>query len=384
MIDTLVISKNRTIFDEINVNFPSSSYNFEFAESIEAALDFLDSEGPDFVFVIEKDFEKITEILERLGKVEGNESLAIICFTSDLSKEQRIFLYKAGSLDVITMPMLKDEFKMLYEKYCNSLRNGKEKLGSVMQGKLEDFNIIDLVQSLEDGKKTAILKLKRIGDSGQIMIKDGEIYSSEYRQFRGLDAILNMIGWIRGDFYIEFIDYDIEKEIEQDNQEILMEAVHRIDERASYLKQLPPVDDILLIAPNLDMQKIPDKDLKYIKSFHGGNTIYQFLINFTLDDLKLLDIAVKFHSKKMLLTREQFDAFITEYEAEVEKGGILGSFSKMFKKNGKSKDSKSIAERRKRDKTQIINPNLDDQIRESVILVDPVELNEFKQKIEEI
>jgi hypothetical protein len=270
--------------------------------------------------------------LERLAKVEGNESLAIICFTSDLSKEQRIFLYKAGSLDVITMPMLKDEFKMLYEKYCNSLRNGKEKLGSVMQGKLEDFNIIDLVQSLEDGKKTAILKLKRIGDSGQIMIKDGEIYSSEY----------------------------------------------------SYLKQLPPVDDILLIAPNLDMQKIPDKDLKYIKSFHGGNTIYQFLINFTLDDLKLLDIAVKFHSKKMLLTREQFDAFITEYEAEVEKGGILGSFSKMFKKNGKSKDSKSIAERRKRDKTQIINPNLDDQIRESVILVDPVELNEFKQKIEEI
>jgi len=253
-----------------------------------------------------------------------------------------------------------------------------------MQGKLEDFNIIDLVQSLEDGKKTAILKLKRIGDSGQIMIKNGEIYSSEYRQFKGLDAILNMIGWIRGDFYIEFIDHDFEKEIDQDNQEILMEAIHRIDERASFLKQLPPVDDILLIAPNLDLQKVPDKDSKYIKFFHGGNTIYQFLINFTLDDLKLLDIAVKFYSKKMLLTREQFDAFITEYEAEVAKGGILGFFSKMFKKNGKSKDSKSSAEKRKRDKTQIINPNLDDQVRESVILIDPDELNEFKEKIAEI
>ena len=384
MIDTLVIAKNRTIFDEIKVNFPSSSYNFEFSESIEAAVDFLDSEAPDFVFIIEKDIEKIDEMLQKLSSVEGNESLAKICFTSDLSKEQRISLFKAGSLDVITMPILKDEFKMLYEKYCNSLRNGKEKLGSVMQGKIEDFNIIDLVQSLEDGKKTAILKLKRAGDSGQILIKNGEIYSAEYRQFKGLDAILNLIGWIRGDFYIEFVDHDIEKLIEQDNQQILMEAVHRIDERASYLKQLPPVDDILLIAPNLDMQKVPDKDLKYIKYFHGGNTIYQFLINFNLDDLKLLDIIVKFYSKNILLTREQFDGFITEYEAEVEKGGILGFFSNMFKKDGKSNEAKASAERRKRDKTQIINPNLDDKIRESVVLIDPDELNEFKQKIEEL
>jgi len=384
VIDTLVISRNRTIFDEINIHFPSSSYNFEFVESIESALDFLDSEGPDFIFVIENEYEKTAEILEKLTTVEGNESLTKICFTAELTKEQRISLFKAGSLDVITMPMLKDEFKMLYEKYCNSLRNGKEKLGSVMQGKLEDFNIIDLVQSLEDGKKTAILKLKRTGDSGQILIKDGQIYSSEYRQFKGLDAILNMIGWIRGDFYIEFVDQDFEKEIEQDNQEILMEAIHRIDERASFLKQLPPVDDILLIAPNLDLQKVPDKDSKYIRFFHGGNTTYQFLLNFTLDDLKLLDLAVKFYSKKMLLTREQFDAFITEYEAEVEKGGILGFFSKMFKKNGKSKDAKSSAEKRKRDKTQIINPNLDDQIRESVVLIDPDELKEFKEKIKEL
>ncbi len=253
-----------------------------------------------------------------------------------------------------------------------------------MQGKLEDFSIIDIVQSLEDGKKTAILELKRNGDAGQILIKNGVICSAEYGKYIGLEGILNMIGWIRGDFYIEFTDQDFEKEIEQDNQEILMESVHRIDERTSFLKQLPPVDDILLIAPNVDMQKMSEKDLKYIKFFHGGNTIYHFLINFSLDDLKLLDVAVKLYGKKRLLTREQFDAFTTEYEAEVAKGGIVGFFGKMFKKNVKAKDPKAIAERRKRDKTQIINPNLDDQIRESVLLIDPTELNEFKEKIAEL
>ena len=163
-----------------------------------------------------------------------------------------------------------------------------------------------------------------------------------------------------------------------------MESVHRIDERTSFLKQLPRVDDILLIAPNVDMQKMSEKELKYIKFFHGGNTIYQFLINFSLDDLKLLDAAVKLYSKKRILTREQFDAFTTEYEAEVAKGGIVGFFGKMFKKSVKAKDPKAIAERRKRDKTQIINPNLDDQIRESVVLIDPTELNEFKEKIAEL
>jgi uncharacterized protein DUF4388 len=384
VIDTLIISTDHLIFDEINAIFPASSYNFEYADSTEAAMDFLESEAPDFIFVIEKNFEKISEIMNKIGEVDGSDTLVKICFTSDLSKEERISLFKAGSLDIVDMPVSKDEFKMLYEKYCNSLRNGKEKLGSVMQGKLEDFSIIDIVQSLEDGKKTAILELKRNGDSGQILIKNGQICSAEYRKFNGLTAILNMVGWIRGDFYIEFTDQDFEKEIEQDNQEILMESVHRIDERTSYLKQLPPVDDIILIAPNVDMQKMSEKDIKYIKFFHGGNTIYQFLINFTSDDFKLLDVAVKLYSKKHLLTREQFDAFTTEYEAEVAKGGIVGFFGKMFKKNGKAKDSKTIAERRKRDKTQIINPNLDDQIRESVVLIDPVELNEFKEKIAEL
>lgn len=381
MIDTLIISTDNLIFDELNATFSSTSFNFEYADSTEAAMDFLESEAPDFILIIEKDFEKISDLLNKIVEIDGSDALVKICLTARLSKEQRIFILKTGCLDIIEMPVSKDEFKMVFEKYCDSFRDGKEKLGSVMQGKLEDFSIIDIVQSLEDGEKTALLELKRNGDTGTILIKNGEICSAEYGKSMGLEAVLNMIGWIRGDFYIEFTDQDFEKEIEQDNQEILMEAVHRIDERTSFLKQLPPVDDILLIAPNVDMQKVSEKDLKYIKFFHGGNTLYQFLIHFSFDDLKLLDIAVKLHSKKQLLTREQFDSFTTEYEAEVAKGGIVGLFGKMFKNDDKVKDAKAIAERRKRDKTQFINPNLDDQIRESVVLIDPEEINEFKEKI---
>ena len=128
MIDTLIISADHLIFDEINAIFSSSSYNFEYAKSCEAAMDFLESEAPDFIFVIEKEYDIISEILEKLGKIDGNDGIVKLSFTSDLTKEQRISLFQAGSLDVIKMPILKDEFRMLFEKYCNSLRNGKEKL----------------------------------------------------------------------------------------------------------------------------------------------------------------------------------------------------------------------------------------------------------------
>ena len=384
MIDTLIISTEQTIYDELNTIFPSTDYNFEYADSIEAALHFLESEAPDFIFVVEREFDKNLEFLSKIASVDGADSLVKISFISNLTSEQKITLYKSGAMDVIDLPISREEFQMLFERYCHSLRQGKEKLGSVMQGKLEDFSIIDIIQSLEDGKKTASLQLKRNGNAGNILIKDGQIFSAEYGKNNGLSAILNMIGWIRGDFYIEFTNQDFEKVIEQNNQEILMESIHRIDERTSYLKQLPPVDDILLIAPNVDMQKMDDKELKYIKFFHGGNTIYQFLINFKEDDLSLLDIAVKLYSKSWLLTREQFDAFTTEYEKEVAKGGIVGFFGKMFKKSSKERDPIAIAERRKRDKTQIINPNLDDEIRESVLLIDPDEINDFKEKIAEL
>jgi CheY-like chemotaxis protein len=384
VIDILVISNNRIIFDEINLAFSASTYNYEYADSWESAVDFLDSEVPDFIFLIDIELDKIAEMLEKLSGEEYQNNIPIICFTEIIPKEERFKLYEAGAFDVISLPVLKDELSMLVKKYSSSFHDDRNVMSAGMQGRIEDFSVIDLIQTLEEGKKSAILKMKRNGSSGQILFQDGQIYASEYGKFSSIDSILNLVGWIRGDFLIEFTEQEFEKEIELDNQQILLDAIQRIDARSGFLKQLPPIDDILLISPDTDMHKIDVDQSKFLKFFQGGNTIYQYLINFDLDELILLEKILHLYNGKMLLTREQFDAYTTEYEAEVEKGSIKGVFNRFLKKTDKSKNKTKQREAKKGDKNEIIYPGRENILMDSVILIDPVILKEFKEKIAEL
>ncbi len=381
MVNILIISTNRIVFDEINLAFPNSAYNFEYVDSWETAIDYLDSEIPDSVFLIDKELEIITKLLKSLALEYNNENMPIICFTEKISKEEKLKLFQNGAFDIINFPILKDELNMLISKHCSSFQTPKNEISAGMQGRLEDFSVIDLIETLEEGNKSAILKLGRNDFTGQIVFQEGQIHTAQLGKFSGIDAILNLVGWIRGDFVVELTDQLIEKNIELDNQQILIESIGRIDEKSAFLKQLPPIDDILLISPEIDMHKIDNKDLKFFKFFQGGNTIYQFLINFSLDELVLLAIILDFFQKNMLLTCEQFDAFTTEYEAEVAQSGFKGIINRFFKKE---KNKSRQVEMRKRDKTEIIDLNSENKIRESVLLIDPVILNEFKVKITEL
>jgi len=380
LVNILTISNELTIFDELNLSFSSLAYNFEYADSWDAVVDYFDSDIPDLIFIMEKELDIIFEMLEKLSAEDYENNIPVICFTSENSKEKRLDLFKLGAYDIVHLPILKDELKMLVKKYCESFQQGNYLIEEGMQGRMEDFSVIDLIQTLEEGKKSADLIMRRNEIEGRIRFKDGQIYKAEFRKFRNLEAILNLAGWIRGDFVIEPTENDIDNDVELDNQQILMEAVKRIDARANFLKQLPPIDDVLLISPDTDMHKIKDEHFKFLKFFQGGNTIYNFLIEYQLDELKLIEKLVHFYKKRMLLTHEQFDAYKTDYETAVEQGGIKGMFSRLLKKDSKSKKSKNI-DTRKRDKTEIIDPNRSNEVYESVVLMDPVILNEFREKI---
>ncbi|MFC2089096.1 DUF4388 domain-containing protein, partial [Calditrichota bacterium] len=245
MLNILVVSKDRIIFDELNQEFSASNYNYEYTVSWDTAMDSLETEPKDYIFLIENELNRILETLKNKAESPYKDSIPIICFTEIISAEERSNLYAAGAFDVISLPILNDELNMLLSRYGSAYIDEDDEINSGMQGRLVDYGVLDLIQILDEGKKSAILTLIRNGTTGQIFFKDGQIYSAKYRKFSGLSAVLNIIGWLRGEFQIEFTEEEFERKIELDNQQIIIEVVQRIDARANFLKQLPPVDDIL-------------------------------------------------------------------------------------------------------------------------------------------
>ena len=200
-----------------------------------------------------------------------------------------------------------------------------------MQGKLEDYNLLDIVQTMEQNKKTGILTLYHGRDEGKIWFHQGRICDAEYRKFENLDAIFKLVTWMQGDFTITFVDEEYEPKIMVDNQQILLDAIQYIDFRNKILEDLPDLHETLLISPETDMQLMMESDLSYIKFFQGGQTIAAFLFAFDEDELKLLTKIKEFIDNELLMNREQFDNHMTQQEKEIGEVGIKNVFKKIFK-----------------------------------------------------
>jgi len=339
MVDGLVISKDKSLFEEFNINFSGTLTSFEYADSIESARSTIDLIIPDYLIVIEKSVRAAIEILNALFENETIKNIPVICFLSTDQWSQRNKLWQLGVKDIIQLPISRDELKLQLETFIDDISKitfDQEEAG--MHGKLEDYNLLDLIQTLETSKKTGVLVLYRARDEGKIWFYEGNIHDAKFRNFHPIPAIQKMISWSDGDFLISFVDEKYEKLIEEDNQKILLDSIQYIDQRNKIIHTLPDAHEILLISPDADMEQMADEDVTYLRFFHGGQTISAYLDAFDQDDIALLEMTSNFVEKNLLMTREEFDSYIAQQELEVEGAGIKKVFKKFFKR--KEEDEK--------------------------------------------
>jgi hypothetical protein len=332
MIDGLIITSNRGNFDEFNLNFSSELTNFEYAQSLQSVNDALEWEMFDYLVIIEEKIEEILSIMQNLHSSEELKKLPVLCCTSTAEAAQRDLLWKTGIKDIIYLPVAKEEFRLQLEGFLHSVTIGERDLHVTgMQGKLEDYNLLDLIQNLDQNKKTGVLTLYHGRDEGKIWFMNGRICEAQFRTFENLDAIFKLVTWMEGDFTISFVEEEYELKLEMDNQQILLDCIQYIDRRNKIIDTLPDLNEYLLISPETDIVQMTVDQAGYLRFFQGGQTIAGFLSAFDENELKLLDIVKGFHDKEHLMTREVFDSHKTEQELEVEETGLKNVFKKFFR-----------------------------------------------------
>jgi len=342
MVDGLVITENVALFEELNINFSNERNHFEYANSANLAKEIVALEVPDYLIVIEKKFEKTQQVLEELYEDETIKRIPTLCFLSNRDWMMRGQLWPEGVRDIIKLPIAKNELKFQIDNFISEISDlnlDQDEAG--MFGKLEDYNLLDLIQTLESNRKTGVLVLYRSREEGKIWFQDGQIQDAKYRALEPVSSILKMVSWLDGDFSITFVDENYEKTIENSNQEILLEAIQHLDDRNRILNSLPDRNEILLISPEADMENMEEGSVSYLRFFHGGHTIASFLDAFDQDDLSLLEIIGNFVESKLIMTREQFDSHFAEIEQQVEEAGIKKVFKKFFTRKGEQNIEKS-------------------------------------------
>jgi CheY-like chemotaxis protein len=103
---------------------------------------------------------------------------------------------------------------------------------TVVRGSLAQMNVIDLLQSLELGRKTCALVLTSNGDRCELFFDEGQINNATYGDLCGDEAVYKALAWTgaAGNFQIDFSKRSAEQTTTRSTQGLLMEGLRLLDE----------------------------------------------------------------------------------------------------------------------------------------------------------
>ncbi len=99
-----------------------------------------------------------------------------------------------------------------------------------VRGNLAQMNVIDLMQSLEMGRKTCALTLRNDKDRCEVFFTEGQITHATYGKAKGDEAVYKVLAWPAGTFEINFEGRSSEHTTTMSTQNLMMEGLRLLDE----------------------------------------------------------------------------------------------------------------------------------------------------------
>jgi len=173
-------------------------------------------------------------LYEKLRAREETKKIPLIFLASKGDIEERLRQYADGVEDYIAKPFFVREVVARAKKVTDRMHleklQAQARRSGVIDGRLEEMNVIDLFQSLEMGQKTCSLTLSRGNEKCLIYLENGQVYDAAMGSVKGEEAVYKIIEWSEGAFEIDFSGKSSNRIISRSTQGLLMEGLRLMDE----------------------------------------------------------------------------------------------------------------------------------------------------------
>jgi DNA-binding response OmpR family regulator len=177
------------------------------------------------------DGRQLVEKLRSRPKTAG-ASVIMLATKSDITEklsaqEQAFddFVEKPFFLREATQRIKRVIDKIALEKMAKSAASD-----GVLRGNLSQMNVIDLVQSLEMGRKSCALTLTNKDDSCEMYFREGQVTHAQYGSLTGDQAVFKVLRWTEGNFQVNFEGKTTKQTTTLNTQGLLMEGLRLLDE----------------------------------------------------------------------------------------------------------------------------------------------------------
>jgi len=100
----------------------------------------------------------------------------------------------------------------------------------IVRGNLSQMNVIDLMQSLEMGRKSCQLSLANDGEKCVVFFVEGQVKHATYGSLVGDEAVFKVLRWTGGNFELDFEGKTDKETTQLNTQGLLMEGLRLLDE----------------------------------------------------------------------------------------------------------------------------------------------------------
>jgi CheY-like chemotaxis protein len=176
------------------------------------------------------------QLFEKLRGREATRHIPFLFMASRTDIEEKLRPLVDGVEDFIAKPFLAKDLVRLAKKIVDRLHLEKlQKRASrpgVIQGRLEEMSMIDLLQSLEMGQKSCRLVVHKGNESGELYFASGQCRDARIGGIKGDDAVYKVLLWTEGEFEIDFnaANASTNTTTTRSTTGLLMEAMRLMDE----------------------------------------------------------------------------------------------------------------------------------------------------------
>jgi DNA-binding response OmpR family regulator len=174
------------------------------------------------------------QLLQKIKSRNASAGIPVILMASKVDINEKLKTVQDTVEDFIEKPFFLKEAAARIKKVVDKIsleKMAREAPGeSVLRGSLAQMNVLDLLQSLDMGRKTCALTLTNNGEKCNMYFTEGQINHAIYGDLKGDPAVYKVLTWIAGTFEIDFAGSSSEQTITQSSQGILLEGLRLLDE----------------------------------------------------------------------------------------------------------------------------------------------------------
>jgi DNA-binding response OmpR family regulator len=164
--------------------------------------------------------------------------------------------------------------------------------GHDFQGTLDRLHLTDLLQILAMNRRSGQLALRRVTQTGEIVVRKGELVGAQAGPVSGEKALFRLLTWTEGSFSFVQDDSEVPRTLHRTMDDAILEGMRHFDESRRLLTLLP-ANDVSIVAVgdvSISMDQHP-VTAEVLDLLHSPRTLPEVLDLSPAADLEILSVV---------------------------------------------------------------------------------------------